>query len=335
MTQRRFLAPDPEQVIMPGPVPTFSVVIPAYQAAEYIGRAVDSVLAQTVPPLEIIVSDDGSTDDLAGALSPYNGQVRLLSGPNGGPQAARNRGFRAASGEFVVNLDADDILYPEWLEAVAELGAARPDLDILTTNGFRVRNGRRLRRWYDDDWPFEIGDQRREVLRRNLILGFAAIRRARFLEVGGFDERIVTAWDLWLRLILSGSRAGCVDEALFEYRAREGSLSTLRGCRPDGTVRVLEKALTMDLAANESEEIAIRLRSARSHWERDTLHLELASGRPDVRRRAFHLALKGGYGVLPRLKMLAAAVAPGLAGRVVRAIDRAQAARSAREWDER
>lgn len=325
---RQFLAPPVAHAVRPGQVPSFSIVIPAYQAAAHVGGAVESVLAQTVPPLEIIISDDGSTDDLAGALEPYRARIRLVRGPNGGLPVARNRGFRAASGEFVANLDADDVLYPEWIEAVGELAAAHPDLDILTTNGYRVHDGHRVRRCYGDYWGiFEIANQRREILRRNFIVAFAAVRRTRFLEVGGFDEEIVSAWDLWLRLLVDGSRAGCVDEALFEYRAREGSLRTAPGRSPDTAVRVLEKATAMNLSIREREDIAIALASERLRWESEMLHFELASGQPEVRRRAVRLALKRGQRFLPRLKMIAAAIAPRLAGRMLRWIDRIASAR--------
>ena len=81
--------------------------------------------------LEIIVSDDGPTDGLEQALEPYGHGVRLVQGPHGGLAVARNRGYRAASGEFVANLDADDVFDSEFLEAVGELASARPDLDIL------------------------------------------------------------------------------------------------------------------------------------------------------------------------------------------------------------
>jgi hypothetical protein len=329
----RLLAPDPGHAIAPGRRPTFSVVIPAYQASAHIARALESVLEQTVPPLEIIVSDDGSTDDLVGAVEPYRDRITFISGPNGGPPAARNRGFRAAEGDFVVNLDADDVLYPRWIEAVGRCAERRPDLDIITTNGYRVRDGRPVRRWYEDDWAFAVEDQRREILRRSFIIGFAAVRRTRFLEAGGFDEEIVSAWDFWLRLLLGGARAGCVDEPLFEYTAREGSLSTMRGSRPEATIRVLEKALSMNLSPEERDEVASTVAAARLHWERDALHLALVAGDGGARRRALRLALTRGHGFLPRIKMLAAVVAPRLAGRVVRAIDRLQTERLQRDLD--
>jgi hypothetical protein len=128
-------------------------------------------------------------------------------------------------------------------------------------------------------------------------------------------------------MILGGSRAGCVDEVLFEYTAHEGSLSTAPGRAPDTAARVLEKALSMDLSAREREEITIALAAERVRWESEMLHFELASGEHQARGRALRLALQRGHRFVPRLKMIAAAVAPGLAGRVLRRIDRLAAAR--------
>src|SRR5919106_6197910 len=106
---RSFVAPPPSAgAVEPGPVPTFSVLVPAYQAAETIGEALDSALGQTAPPLEVIVCDDGSTDDLDGALASYTERIVLLRKQKGGAASARNAAARAASGDFVALLDADD-----------------------------------------------------------------------------------------------------------------------------------------------------------------------------------------------------------------------------------
>jgi glycosyltransferase involved in cell wall biosynthesis len=91
---------------------SISVVIPAYNAAEYIGRAIDSVLAQTHRPDEIIIVDDGSTDDTCGAVAAYGSQVLLIRQENAGASAARNAGINAAKSEWIAFLDCDD----EWLE---------------------------------------------------------------------------------------------------------------------------------------------------------------------------------------------------------------------------
>ena len=109
----RFLAPPPERPAEPGPPPSFSVIIAAYQAAHTIGEAVESALEQTSPPHEVIVCDDGSTDDLAGTLTPYGGRIVLLRKENGGAASARNVALRAASGEFVAQLAVVGELHAE------------------------------------------------------------------------------------------------------------------------------------------------------------------------------------------------------------------------------
>src|SRR5436305_10109763 len=141
MSGRRFLAPVPTASVEPGPEPAFSVIVAAYEAAGTIAAAIDSALAQTLAPHEVIVCDDGSTDDLEGALAPYRDQIVLIRQENAGEGAAKNAAARAATGDFVVVLDADDRFLPERLEALCELAVARPDLDIPTTDAFPELDG--------------------------------------------------------------------------------------------------------------------------------------------------------------------------------------------------
>jgi glycosyltransferase involved in cell wall biosynthesis len=108
-----------------------SVVIPAYRAARTVNRAVDSVLEQTRPPVEILVVDDGSPDDLAGALSVYGNRVTLLQKPNGGAASARNLGIEHARGELIAFLDADDYWHPAKLQRQLELFKRYPELGLV------------------------------------------------------------------------------------------------------------------------------------------------------------------------------------------------------------
>src|ERR687898_594845 len=140
-----FLAPPEKQHLKPSAAPTFSVVVAAYQVANLIGEALDSIRQQTVAPLEVIVCDDGSTDELEEALSPYSDEIVLLRKQHGGEASAKNAAAFAARGDFVVILDADDVYLPTRLEALTALARARPDLDILTTDAYLVANGRRVR----------------------------------------------------------------------------------------------------------------------------------------------------------------------------------------------
>src|SRR5215216_4245244 len=106
---RPVLAPPPAMAITRGDAPTFSVIIAAYQACAYISDAIESVFAQTLRPIELIVCDDGSTDDLEGALAPRRESITLLRKENGGEASAKNAAARAASGDFIAILDADDV----------------------------------------------------------------------------------------------------------------------------------------------------------------------------------------------------------------------------------
>jgi glycosyltransferase involved in cell wall biosynthesis len=325
---RRFLVPVANRPLAPGPVPTFSVVIPAYEAAEYVTAAVESALDQTRPALEVIVSDDGSTDALDAVLTPYSGRVGLVRGPQQGPPAARNRGFRAAVGDFVVNLDADDMFHPTRLEALGDLASARPDLDILTTDAYYVHAGERLRRCYWEGWPFYTRDQRRRILQRNFLTSEAAVRRTRFLEIGGFDEEIVWCddWDFWLRLLLDGSLAGCVDEPLADKTVREGNVSARRLDVLRASIQLLEKAqASTALDPSERDTLALTIAEQRREFERFEIQAALVRGEAGVRRRAFAVARRRDHLPGTRLKMFASALLPGFSRRLLRR-------RQAREW---
>src|SRR5881275_1251466 len=250
----RHLVSPPAENVGPGNVPSFSIIIAAYQVADVIGEAIDSALAQTAPPLEVVVCDDGSTDDLDAALGPYRDRIVFVRKENGGEASAKNAAARAASGDFVAILDADDVYFPERLEALGELAAARPDLDILTTDAYLELDGVRRRRVYEGGWTFETEDQRRAILQRNFVFGLAAVRRERLLAAGGFDERIrwTTDWDCWARLILDGARAGAVAEPLALYRLRDSSLSADRAKLVAGRLRTLENAASHS-SLNEAE----------------------------------------------------------------------------------
>jgi glycosyltransferase involved in cell wall biosynthesis len=107
-----------------------SVIIPAYNSARTIRRAVDSVLAQTRRPEEIVVVDDGSTDNVAAALAPYGEQIRLLRKVNGGAASARNLGIDNSRGEHVAFLDSDDYWEPTKLERQLEVFRRHSDLGL-------------------------------------------------------------------------------------------------------------------------------------------------------------------------------------------------------------
>ncbi len=342
----RFLVPPATPAVGPGRRPTFSVLIAVYNAADVIGEAIESALQQTLPPFEVVVCDDGSTDGLDTALEPYRDRIVLLRKEHGGEGSAKNAAAAAASGEFVVILDADDIFLPTRLEALAELAVARPDLDILTTDAYLTVDGQVVRRCYEAGWTFPIREQRREILRRNFIFGLAAVRRDLLVADGGFDEEILwtTDWDRWLRLVLQGSRAGAVAEPLALYRLRETSLSAQRDDLARGKIATLEKA-RVNAALRGDERIVVD--KALGGYSRELalaeLRQSLARREPGVRLRALGLARQPGLALRQRASTAAAALAPGMVGRRERSraerfwtgaggirVDRREAARGGR-----
>jgi GT2 family glycosyltransferase len=313
-----YAAPPPRGPVTPGPMPGFSILIAAYNSAGTIGDAVESALAQRLPAQEVIVVDDGSRDDLIGALAPYRHRIIFRRQENRGYGSAINAAAATATGEFVAILDADDTYHPRRLEALGRLAAARPDLDIVTTDLHFVVDGRLMGRFYQRN-HFETVDQRAAILRTCFVGGCPAVRRNRLLEVGGFDESLRTGqdWDCWIRLILDGAMAGLVDEPLLYYRLHEGSLTASRETSLRDRVTVLAKAATDgNLRRSERTVLAASLRHHRRRAALAEAEAAAAPGQTGARRRLLRVALRAGLSPTTRAKMLLACVAP----RYVRAV---------------
>lgn len=180
--------------------PLVSVVIPCYAQAHYLGDAIDSVLKQTYSPVEVVVVDDGSPDDVGEVAARYS-DVRLVTQSNGGLSAARNVGVSAAQGDYLVFLDADDLLAPAGIAAGMRA--------LLDRDEAALAFGRHDRFSADGSpvlstYPVLEGDAYEALLRGNVIGGIASavMRREIFDDVGGFDPEIAAAedYDLYLRI---------------------------------------------------------------------------------------------------------------------------------------
>lgn len=324
-----FLAPRPRPGLTPGAgPPSFSVVIAAWAASSVVAGALESALAQTVPALEIIVADDGSTDDLGAALEPYQAHIQVLDLEHRGEAATKNAGARAASGDFVVFLDADDVFDSHRLEALGALAVARPDLDILTTDAHLEVAGAVVRRCYTDAHPFEVADQRGRILRRNFVFGLAAARRARLLEVGGFDEMVerTSDWACWIRMILTGSSVGLVDAPLARYRVRRESLSSDRLGMAQGGLTTLERSLHLPAATGEDlDHLAEGIADHRRRVVLLAARTALREGWPDVRTQCRAAARRSDVATRTRVKLLVVSWLPA-------SVLRRLAAREAGRW---
>lgn len=239
--------------------PRVSVVVPCYNAERYLASALDSALAQEGVALELLVADDGSSDGTSDLLARYGDRVHVLHQDHRGPSAARNACLRAARGEYLALLDADDRFRPGKLARQAAVLDARPDVGLVYT-GWRVidADGAVLPH---QGWSREDGDVRRRLLLGNLAHPVAVmLRRAPVLDAGGFDEslQVNEDWDLFLRLALRGMRWACVDEALSEYRVHGGQSHRRAHLVYVTRLRILERAfadpaLPADLRAARSD----------------------------------------------------------------------------------
>lgn len=214
--------------------PLVSIVIPTYNSAHFLARTLDSCLAQTYAPCEIIVVDDGSTDGTRRLIeSNYEGDVVYLSQANAGAAAARNKGIQAAQGDYIQFCDADDILLPDKImRCMAVFQQAAPDnLAVVYTRYQHVQaDGVTPVRGMSDP-PLLSGDIFCDLLGSNsnaILTSATLVRRDALLDVGLFrvDERLRNAedWDLFLRLA-NRYRYAAVNDILVRYRWHEGGLT--------------------------------------------------------------------------------------------------------------
>jgi glycosyltransferase involved in cell wall biosynthesis len=203
-----------------------SVVIPNYNCSGFLPAALDSVFAQTYPDIEVLVVDDGSTDDSLCVLDRYAGRIRVLRQPNQGVSAARNHGIRESRGELVAFLDADDLWHPEKLAKQVPLFANRSVGLVYCAVEYIDEAGRSL--------GTNHTGRRGRVLRSIALLqgtvvlaggSTAVVRRECFDRAGGFDVELSTAadWDMWRR-VACHYEIDVVREPLMKYRLRPSSM---------------------------------------------------------------------------------------------------------------
>ncbi len=192
---------------MPDPV-LVSVVIPTYNYVRFVGEAIESALAQTWATREVIVVDDGSTDETPALLASYGSRIQVIRKPNGGLSSARNAGIRAARGECIALLDADDIFLPAKLERQALYLRQHPEAGAIGCGAeYFDGDGRpRPTRLFASASGTAIDRQRNMLLRKQWVGASgsgALIPRAVLDRVGLFDEALGAAedWDLWLRIV--------------------------------------------------------------------------------------------------------------------------------------
>jgi glycosyltransferase involved in cell wall biosynthesis len=239
--------------------PLVSIVIPVYNAANYISETLNSVFAQTFTNYELIVVNDGSpdTDELEQVLQPYLSRIVYIKQPNRGVSAARNTGIRSARGAFYAQLDADDLWEPEYLAKQLQYLERNPAIDLVYPNAVIFNENSKAVVEFMKVCPSQ-GEPTFESLVREqcTVMTSVTARMEAIRQTGVFDESLPGCedFDLWLRFTKLGGRIGYHREILAKYRRREGGLSSDRAWMISNILRVLAKAeSTLALTASERE----------------------------------------------------------------------------------
>jgi glycosyltransferase involved in cell wall biosynthesis len=306
--------------------PLVSVIIPAFDAAEYIAETLDSVVAQTVSRHEIILVNDGSRDAprLEASIAQWRDRVTYIRQDNRGAAAARNAALRVSRGTWVAFLDADDVWGPSYLEEQLAFLSAHPTVDLTYADALLIGDSPGAGRTF-----MQLAPSRGEVtvdgllaLRCHVITSAVVARRQSLLAVGLFDETLRRGhdFDLWVRLAHRGARLSYQRKVLISHRIRPDSLT---GDDVSGCERSLETlchiANTIDLTEVERASVtdSIARMTTRLHVERGKRYLDAGdiAGAIDAIERANQLDWR----LKRSLILMAIRVWPSLLRRVRRA----------------
>lgn len=298
--------------------PSISVVIPAFNCASYISRSLNSVLEQCVSELEIIVVNDGSTDDTAAVLAGYADRIRVVDQENQGVAAARNRGLELATGDWIAFLDADDVWHQHKLSLQLRVAQRFSDA-VLVFTGFRMVDARdrclvpdAIKSYYgvfgrqgvgwsdifqqsdfvDEDTPAYFGDCFQTLFQGNFIkTSTVLVRREALDKVGPFRCDLSTEedYDLWLRLGLAMPVA-YLDSAQVDARRRPDQLTCLGNASlvAENAGRVI--SLVADAAAERLGQAVVNKRLAEIY--RNLARVRLLAGDHGLARRAARDSLR-------------------------------------------
>lgn len=310
-----------------GTTPAVSVIIPAYNVAPFIVEALDSVMAQTFTDFETIVINDGSpdTEELERALEPYRDRIVYIKQENGGAGAARNAGLRAARGELVAFLDADDAWMPNFLSEQVAFIKSGEGYDLVYANARLFGEGRKAHGTVMDRDHSEGPVTFESLIGERCIVNTSSVvaRREPILEVGLFDESLRNSqdFDLWARLAKrEGARMNYQKKVLARHRAHEGSLAWDGIKSVEGELKVLEKiGRRPDLTPSERETLASTVSLRRASVAVDRGKRRLIDGEFEGAVESFEFANNYYHSWKLRLVLFWLRIAPRLLQRAYKA----------------
>lgn len=254
----------------------FSVILPVFNRAHSIRAALQSVLDQTRQADEIIVVDDGSTDDIIGALSPYMSQIILLRQPNAGVAAARNLGVTRAIGDWLTFQDSDDLWTPGHLAAVErDLSNATPDVvvhlgDVLYTGNGYAKSLFEIKGLHFPEVRAERVEEPLSLVISGMTLQAAAIRTDVLTRLGGFDAnmRMLSDTAFFCQIALEGTFLVTGDQVA-HIRRIDGDCESISGLHRTNAlyscemqIRVLERLLPRSLRLDQRAMVNRKLSGA-------------------------------------------------------------------------
>jgi glycosyltransferase involved in cell wall biosynthesis len=205
--------------------PAVSIIIPCYNLGEYLNDAVASVKAQTFTDWEVIIVNDGSTDettiDIINKIDHEEPAFEILNQRNMGLSAARNNGIKKANGAYIVCLDADDMLMPDYLQKTVTVLENDTTKKIAVATTWLQEFGLRDNIWKPTDFSIP------NLLVTNVLHAGSLFKKSAWQEAGGYKENMNKGyedWEYWLSIAECGYRWVTVPEPLFKYRIRENSM---------------------------------------------------------------------------------------------------------------
>lgn len=197
--------------------PLVSVIIPVYNTASYLRESILSARNQTHTAIEIVVIDDGSNQETKEEIARLQGQIDIvLSQENAGQSTARNKGIKAATGDYILILDSDDYFKPDFVSKALVVLQEKPTVKFVSCY---------LNRFHENTIGPLVqmeGGTIEEYLFRNASIGNGLFRKKDILAIGGYDQEMRDGyedWELMIRLLKNGGKAFVIPEALFMYRS--------------------------------------------------------------------------------------------------------------------